>query len=877
MLKSSAGDRLLIGPHPEGLGIFVIPANPPFDASVVDVFQLGLKFTNAARFLAAMEGSGEYRTDDGDVIVRRDIQGMTLAFRAAHDHRKWFETKLARGPAGELIRIFKAELSGDIYSGHGAGAAVKPAAPARNAACPCGSGRKHKKCCGVRSDSGCTASLQFASRSKDPEVIEALRYARANPGVVEDPKFWHELGVLLGSGGDHDSAFQAFTNALELNPQEHRSLLNLAVTYEALGDRAAAHNAIERVPIGTGRRTVVKANLLYSGEQYAEAIPLYEAAIEEEPEFDLPYLKLLDCLKQTDSPLQELWFTRAISAIPNSPELAAWWGRYLFLNDRLDELAEAAWIDTLQSHAGDLNIIGRRAEDPRYIIEAQLWKACGRLVAEPAAMAFEQAYRLLPAYRQVSKDCDPVLVVLASAVQLGMVDAVEPIFNLLCPHCNQHRTPGNSRLLTLKAGAHAARGQWQEAVALCERDLFEGQDHPNTLGLYWWALDEVGRTDEAVSAAKRQRVLQPDSEFLNFNLGYLCGKVGCHAEARYFYEKQREVLPGHLENLENLGVTLVLCGGIDEAERAFAQWQDCILQIHDASPAEGLDADALAFLRAKSAAATDLLQYATSLPISTYELDVRQFLESHASKLGSTVAVRVTPFTAEEMLRTLASADESRGRELIHRQLRTLQGDASAAAVRLMAEISGWRCLSDSAKSSLLEAERRIAEGGERDHAPEIVCFAKAVEITLKQTVFEPFKRRFAMAPDHQRLVEVALEDRFKQAHTFVRYVDRSNYIELGAMVHALRLCTGNTAKTLPILAQFRDYVGTELDRPGVFSAEFIEDADRLARARNPAAHEASFNSVAAKEAKARAVRLLSALLPREASSAVEHELEVAP
>lgn len=211
-------------------------------------------------------------------------------------------------------------------------------------------------------------------------------------------------------------------------------------------------------------------------------------------------------------------------------------------------------------------------------------------------------------------------------------------------------------------------------------------------------------------------------------------------------------------------------------------------------------------------------------------------------------------------MQSFNSGDEARHRELLHQLMSQRQGDVSAVAVRLRNAIGSWDRITAGAQKSLLDGERRMLEGGAHDYAPEIICFAKAIEITLKELLFDSFKQRTSMDPQIRIYVEIGFQDRFRQAHTFVRFVDRSNYIEMGAMVHTLRLCRGRTGAELPLLARFQDFVVDELGMPTLFESAFVEDADRLARLRNRAAHEASFTRGAAEEARDLAIGLLSRL-----------------
>ena len=90
------------------------------------------------------------------------------------------------------------------------------AKPGRNDACPCGSGRKFKRCCaGVGPERG---------------ALDAVRHLRRSvalaPGVA---RTHHHLGVALQHAGDEEAAMESLRSALLLDP-------TLAEAHGLLGD-----------------------------------------------------------------------------------------------------------------------------------------------------------------------------------------------------------------------------------------------------------------------------------------------------------------------------------------------------------------------------------------------------------------------------------------------------------------------------------------------------------------------------------------------------------------------------------------------------------------------------------------------------------------
>jgi len=146
----------------------------------------------------------------------------------------------------------------------------------RNAPCPCGSGRKYKKCCWNKDqESPATKALAFVgSANEDETVAEFGSLAYMDSNILQHADYWLNFGQALGSAGYHEPARHAFERTLKLDPSEHGARLNLATTLGELGLLAEGIELIEGVPNGFRRRSVILANLLLALERYEDAIPL---------------------------------------------------------------------------------------------------------------------------------------------------------------------------------------------------------------------------------------------------------------------------------------------------------------------------------------------------------------------------------------------------------------------------------------------------------------------------------------------------------------------------------------------------------------------------------------------------------------------------
>lgn len=863
-LESKSGDQLYVMPNDEGLIITVVPAQPPFDPSIMDVFNLGLKFISLARALASIRAGSVFRTDDKNATFRLEHNEARLEFQSQHGR---FLVECDLPTTDKLLTLIEDHLFGRI--------ALPPAPPqatgavaGRNAPCPCGSGRKYKKCClnaaiATENPDHETAKYEFEvlrglrGGITDDLAIKIWSAGETNTEELASPGYWSALGCALGSSGDHVGARAVFEAARRLFPREREFDINLAVTLNDLGSSADAIDLLNTCPTGSRRLAIVKANILHSMSKHEEAIPLYELAIAEEPSFDLPYLKLAECLEITGSTLLDYWVDRAVRSIRDSPAIAVLWARRLFVSQRLEELAHAAWIDRLRARVGDTSMVDRRSHEPREIIEAQLWRACGQLVIKPSLAMLDRALELEAGSRALGGGCDPSRVLLVIATQLGARDQAEQIHERLCLRCRE----ATGGIEFVRAAAASGAGDWANAVHWAAAHAALCPTHLPTLWTYWWALDELERPSEALEIAERMYGLGVRQGDLLYNLGFLAGKAGCHGKASYYYEEALTVDPKHPYARENLVLTQALNGELDLAKDNATKRRKELCEIvaeSGLSRRQRCDLQSRADRKVQSMAAL-LAEAERTMGSATYLLDLVEYDKQLDPRIGSAVAIPEQPLSLEETLSSLSKAGSASWAEALQRLRTRERGDLSDVVGSLREEIPGLAELPLECRHALYEAERRYSEGGIRDYSPEVVGYGKAVEIALK-SVFDDFKARGLVEVDVRKEVEIALQDRFKQATTFVRYIERGPFIELGGMVHTLRLTGGKTGEELALLSRLREFIVEAAGLPAILDKAFLTNCDLLANLRNPAAHATSSDRGRAREARRLGVAALNAL-----------------
>lgn len=124
----------------------------------------------------------------------------------------------------------------------------------RNDPCPCGSGKKHKKCCGMSSVVSHTTNSETAGLFKQaqrhldagryPEAIEQYhRILKINPNHVDAR---HYLGLAIAWQGDIEHGLLDVEHSVRLRPTDPIFNNNLAMLYEEVGRLQEAETHFQR-------------------------------------------------------------------------------------------------------------------------------------------------------------------------------------------------------------------------------------------------------------------------------------------------------------------------------------------------------------------------------------------------------------------------------------------------------------------------------------------------------------------------------------------------------------------------------------------------------------------------------------------------------
>ncbi len=395
----------------------------------------------------------------------------------------------------------------------------------RNEMCPCGSGKKFKRCCGAdRPDQQAqTPKPAPGAISQLVELLRAQQYLAAEGAarrlIEQHPNFsvtWKLLGLALTMQGKDGTG--VLLQAAELKPddaethfylgnafQDRRRLTDAVASYRrAIGINpqfADAHNNL-----GTALRDLGQLN---------EAVASHTQALKINPELTDAHVNMGNALLRLRQPEQAAaYYRRAVQINPNLAEAHNNLG--VALRD-LGQLAEAvaSFSQALQIHpnyASAHNNLGNALMKERRIDEAVL--------------SYRRALSIRPDFAEAYNNLGIALRDLGQLHEaLGCFgDALR----LKADYAAAHRNLGNV-LLDLQ--------RLEEAAASYRRALALKPDDAESLVSLSVVLRLQGRGEEAESHCRQALAAQPDSASAATLLGEILADQGRFAEADELFRR----------------------------------------------------------------------------------------------------------------------------------------------------------------------------------------------------------------------------------------------------------------------------------------------------------------------------------------------------
>lgn len=343
--------------------------------------------------------------------------------------------------------------------------------PGRNDACPCGSGKKYKKCCLQQALARPTASEPPVDMNELFTLHKARRYAELETqagALIERHRdsgpLWKMLGLALWmQGKDALQALEASARLMPEDPEAHTNLGNWLRAIGRLEDAAAAHRRAIASDADYADAHNNLGSVLHDLGRLDEAEASYQRALAIKPDFALAHDNL---------------------------------GIALFGLGQLDE--------ALASHRRALALQPDRAETYRHVGNAL--RDLGRL--EEAAAGYRRALELNPNDLEAHHCLGSVLLALGRAAE--GVPSFRRALELKPNSAEVHNNLGNA-LLRL--------GQPQEAVGSYLKAIAIKPGFAKAHGNLGSAYRDLWQLDEAETAMRRALEIEPKQAEFHTNLG----------------------------------------------------------------------------------------------------------------------------------------------------------------------------------------------------------------------------------------------------------------------------------------------------------------------------------------------------------------------
>ena len=823
-----------------GVGISVLPTTSP-QTDAIDIWPIGFK-TDTCRSLARCLRDGS-SFQMGIFLATRIERGVRIDLSYKDFDREAFSILLLDDDfdffmailAENYLTIKSISRMNDESGQTGRGKI------GRNEPCPCGSGKKVKKCCGM------------ASSSESDQIEDSL--------LEREVDRLSEEGMGFVSRKQFAEARRSFEAASKLHPDAHGARQNLAVVMAQQGEIAEAIQLVRSIPDWVPRRAAILANLCQDQGSHSDAVGYYEIAIEEEPEFYLPYARIINSLKVLGSSTVEYWLRLGLARVPESAELGFQYARLLFDEGRHEELAEAGFVDRMKSEDRQ-DIIGNASKDELLIQNTRLLQLASRAIkneTEEDSTVFIDAFLRSKEY---GKTCELAKIALSLSVSSGDPATTETCWNRICPDCIEAFNRVGTSLETMMTRMHFAAARYQDVIVHATLALGINPKDESSLEAIWYALDEVGRVEDAISRARELFELNPAHENIAYNLGWLYRKDGRYPSAAHFHDIQLSLQPDHYQAALSSALMHILGGEIDLAKSTWNIYE-AILEVEISKETEEAGEeevqDAKNFLRDQRVNWSRLIERANSE--ESPETKLGDLARLVVTNFGGNTGFPPRPLSTMEIFRSLQIPDSIEAKEALFNVQLQARGDTSLLVAQIRSELPGWENLPLGAQYSMIEAQKRISsQETARDFSPFVVALASAVEKSMKLLVFDPFRDINRIDSNSRTQLEQASNEDREKLQRFASFMYRGGFLELGGMEHVLKLLTGRTAKRIQILQKLNNFL-LDGGLSKLLSRDILDSLATLTKARNSAAHSDSFSREEAIHVKSEVLNVLQVLV----------------
>ena len=425
--------------------------------------------------------------------------------------------------------------------------------PGRNDPCPCGSGKKYKKCCGAK------GSLRTKSATPDPyahalnllergDLMESLAVCQAllkanqkNADVLQ------LVGIIHHHLGNLDLSAEALRKALTLQPQNPWTQSNLAAVLVELGkyEEAVEHGrlATELAPNDPNAWNNF-ANALKEARVYDEAIAAYRNALAifgNHPEVLCNLADTFEQMGQFDD--AESLYKKAIAASPDSVRAYNQLG-LLFRNRGRFELAREILERGIQQQSNDYD----------------LWNNLGVIYKdlgdwESARNCFQKAVKIDPRHPGLLANLGSIAMIFCDFEEAGKHFQAALRLDSL-----------NVDAITGMVEWLMCYERWSEAAELVDRAINLRPESAALFRARAKVLVTLQRNHEAVASAQKAMELSGGLLADRISLAHVYREVGKLELARKEYEQAITTYPDSSELYQYWADLEEMAGSLDRAQ-----------------------------------------------------------------------------------------------------------------------------------------------------------------------------------------------------------------------------------------------------------------------------------------------------------------------
>ena len=434
-------------------------------------------------------------------------------------------------------------------------------APGRNDACPCGSGKKYKKCCLAKTEA---ATLGGALQDSPAALNEAIHAA-----------------LVHQHAGRLELAAEIYQKVLQIDPANADALHLLGLIAHQSGQREQAIDLISRAIRAAPATPLYYCNaglVLTDLGLLDEALACYQKASELQPDFSDAFNHmgtLLEQRGQIDGAITQ--YRKAITIKPAYAEAHFNLGNALWKQGKGEE-ALASYRMAL-SYKTDL---------------ADAYNNIGLILAETgreeeALSSYRQALALRPDYAAAHNNLGSALKILGrydeARKHLLQAQKLNPDYAEACNNLgNLERDRGQlqaaidqyRKALSLKpdfAEAYSNLGcvfadleRRNEAMESYQKAIELAPDNPLTYNNIAVLYREVGKYSEAIEYSRKALALKPDFADPHITLGNALAPLGRSAEAISAFREALRLYPQHAGAYSNLLFTMLYDNSVSPAE-----------------------------------------------------------------------------------------------------------------------------------------------------------------------------------------------------------------------------------------------------------------------------------------------------------------------